>query len=380
MLSRCHLWTAGLLAAAAVATLAPAATAADARKDAKSTGPKVEVVFCLDTTGSMKGLLDRAKEKIWSISNQIANGKPTPELKIGLVAYRDRGDDYVTRVFELTDDLDAIHAQLKTFQAAGGGDIPESVNEALDVAVNKIKWSSDDDTLRILFLVGDAPPHMDYKDDVKYADTCKKACEKGIIINTIQCGEDAKCAEFWQDICRKAEGSYVKISQDGGTRTVVATPFDKDLAEINSKLAGSTVVFGDGKAQAKGKEQADEARKLAPAAAADRAGFNAKQNRNAAYDLVDAVKNGKVELEKLKKEELPEELRDKSPKEIKEHLDKIEAERAELRKKALELDKRRSEFINKQLAEDQKKSAFDGQVLDILRKQGKKVKIDFETK
>src|SRR5690348_7427604 len=108
--------------------------------------PKVEVVFCLDTTGSMGGLIEAAKQKIWSISNQIANGKPTPDLKIGLVAYRDKTDAYITKVFDLTDDLDAVHGHLKEFAAEGGGDGPESVNKALDDAVNKIKWSTDKKT------------------------------------------------------------------------------------------------------------------------------------------------------------------------------------------------------------------------------------------
>src|SRR4051812_23527374 len=65
--------------------------------------PKVEIVFVLDTTGSMGKLLEGAKQKIWAICNQVANGKPTPELKIGLVAFRDKGDAYITKVFDLTD-------------------------------------------------------------------------------------------------------------------------------------------------------------------------------------------------------------------------------------------------------------------------------------
>src|SRR5262245_29620734 len=202
--------------------------------------PQVEVVFCLDTTGSMGRLIEAAKQKIWSISNQIASGKPTPELKIGLVAYRDKGDAYITQVTDLTDDLDGIHAKLKTFQAQGGGDAPEHVNQALFDAVNQVKWSSDGKTLRIVFLVGDAPPHMDYTDDVKYQETCKKACEKGIIINTVQCGDDAECMKHWKEIALKAEGTYVRIDQEGAAAPVVATPFDKRLGEINDELARST--------------------------------------------------------------------------------------------------------------------------------------------
>src|SRR6516225_9592545 len=220
----------------AVAFLAAGLVSADEAK--KLAKPKVEVVFCLDTTGSMGGLIEGAKAKIWAICNQIANGKPIPDLKVGLVAFRDRGDEYITRVFDLTDDLDAIHGHLKTFKAAGGGDIPESVNEALHVAVNKIKWSKDKETLRIIFLVGDAPPHMDYRDDVKYPVTCKLAAEREIVINTIQCGDHPETRKFWKDICAKAEGQYVQIAADGGV-VAVATPYDKRLSEINTEMAKS---------------------------------------------------------------------------------------------------------------------------------------------
>src|SRR2546430_12812575 len=110
--------TAFLAAIVASAGLGQLSAAPVERKDTK---PRVEVVFCLDTTGSMGGLIDGAKQKIWSICNQIAGGKPTPELKVGLVAYRDRGDQYVTKVFDLTDDLDKVHVNLMSFKADGGG-------------------------------------------------------------------------------------------------------------------------------------------------------------------------------------------------------------------------------------------------------------------
>src|SRR5882757_7264849 len=97
----------------------------------QSTKPQIEVCFVLDTTGSMSGLIEGAKQKIWSIANEMISAKPTPEIRFGLVGYRDRGDEYVTKVFNLTDDLDGIYAHLQSFKADGGGDTPESVNEAL---------------------------------------------------------------------------------------------------------------------------------------------------------------------------------------------------------------------------------------------------------
>jgi Mg-chelatase subunit ChlD len=364
-----------MLAAALIAN-AGAAAAADARPAAKK--PKVEVVFCLDTTGSMGGLIDGAKQKIWSICNQIAGGKPTPDLKVGLVAYRDKGDAYVTQVFDLSDDLDAIHGHLKKFQAAGGGDLPEHVNQALHDAVHKVKWSADKKTLKIIFLVGDAPPHMDYKDDVKYPETCKKAVEKGILINTIQCGGDVNCTKYWKDIAVKSEGSFAAIPQAGGV-VAVATPYDGRLAEINTALARSTVVYGRGGARAEGKRKLDEAEALPRAAAADRAGFAGKSGKAASYDLIDAIKAKKVDLKKIKDEELPDELRKlKTVKEREEYLKKLEKKRDELNKEAVALDKKRSDYIAAELKKKGTgKDSFDSNVLDMLRKQAKKHDITF---
>jgi len=365
---------------AAVALLGLALPAPAQEKKGAPKKPQVEVVFCLDTTGSMGGLIDGAKAKIWSISNQIASGKPTPNLKIGLVAYRDKQDAYVTQVTDLTDDLDAVYAKLKTFQVQGGGDTPEHVNLALADAVHKVKWSTDAKTLRIIFLVGDAPPHMDYSDDVKYPETCKKACEKGIIINTVQCGADPDCQKAWRDVAVKAEGAYVQIGQTGDVTPVVATPFDKRLGEINTELAKSTLVFGGEKDRKDGEAKRREARDLRtaePAAAAERAAFQAKGGKAAAFDLLDQVKEGKVKLEELEKDQLPDELKKLNREEQKVYLLKLDETRKKLNAEAIELDKKRNEFIQKEQAKEKAKGGFDARVLEMLRNQAKKHKIDY---
>jgi hypothetical protein len=335
--------------------------------------PKVEVVFCLDTTGSMGGLIEGAKQKIWDISNQIANGKPVPLLKIGLVAYRDRGDAYVTQVTELSEDLDAIYGKLKGFQAQGGGDGPESVNQALDDAVHKIKWSEDKGTLKIIFLVGDAPPHMDYKDDVKYPDTCQAAVKKNIIINTIQCGGDGTTTPVWKDICAKAEGSFVQIQQSGGV-VAIETPFDKRLGEINGEIVKCTLCYGCPEKQQADQDKNIAALKLRDAEGAGRIAFQAKNGMAASYDLIDNIKDGKVKLEDLKEEELPPELQKLKKEERKEYLAKLDQRRKDLMKEVVELDKKRSDYIAKKQAEMAKKGnqGFDQQVLEILRNQAAK--------
>jgi Mg-chelatase subunit ChlD len=370
-----------LLGLAALFTLVRP-TSARPRSTAKKAKPRVEVVFCLDTTGSMSGLIDGAKQKIWSLCNQIAGGKPTPEVKVGLVAYRDRGDEYVTKVVDLTDDLDAVHAKLMGFMAAGGGDEPESVNEALHDALHKIHWSEGSGVLRIIYLVGDAPPHMDYPQDIPYSTSCRQACEKGIIINTIQCGAIQGTTPIWQEIARKAEGRFVQIAQDGGVQTV-ATPFDGRLAEatyrnlkfgVGLSFSGSYPSYAP--AGAGGAVSAPTACTAAPcvAAAADRAGYCAKTGKVAALDLVDSIKEGKVRLEDVKTTDLPEEMQKLNLAERKAYLAKVEADRAKLQAEALELDRKRTDFISQELRR-RGGNGFDDQVMDMLREQAKKVNL-----
>jgi hypothetical protein len=342
----------------------------------------VEVVFCLDTTGSMSGLIDAAKKKIWAISNQIVSGTPTPKVKVGLLAYRDRGDEYITKIVPLTDDLDSIHTQLMSFRAAGGGDFPESVNQALNESVTKFNWSKNPKTLKIIFLVGDAPPHMDYPDDVKYPETCKLAVKNNIIINTVQCGNHAQTRDFWQKICRLAEGSYVQIDAQGGPVVVIATPFDADLAKINVDLSKTTLTWGDEGKQMKGEAQKKANLALPTTVQADRAAFYANGRRGASYCLLENVKNGNVKLEEIKKEHLPAAMQKMTLKEQRAYLDKLDKERTALNEKARDLDKKRNAFIAKKQAEDAKSRArdgFDNQVLQILQRQATRANIQYAT-
>ena len=109
--------------------------------DLSTNSSTLEMVFVLDTTGSMGGLLEGAKQRIWGIVNEVMQSSSHPSVKIGLVAYRDRGDQYVTQVLPLTDDLDKVYATLMDYQAAGGGDAPEDVRRALADGVTKAGWS-----------------------------------------------------------------------------------------------------------------------------------------------------------------------------------------------------------------------------------------------
>jgi uncharacterized protein YegL len=339
---------------ASTSTAPKTVPAAAANKPAQiaAAHPKVEVVFVLDTTGSMSGLIQGAKENIWSIASSMAQAKPTPEVHMGLVAYRDRGDDYVTRVVDLSTDLDSMYAKLMDFQAAGGGDGPESVNQGLYDAVHRISWSQDPDSYKVIFLVGDAPPHMDYPDDVKYPETIKAATARGIVINTIQAGADSTTAQEWRHIAMLNQGEYFQVAQSGSA-LAVTSPFDEKIAALSRALDDTRLFYGD----------ADKQRELAGKTAATdklnaiattgsrvkRAMFNAsaagEKNLLGDSELVDAVANGRVDLATIAPAQLPAPLRQMSKDEQSKIVKEKAETRARLNAEIQDLGKQRSEFI-----------------------------------
>jgi Mg-chelatase subunit ChlD len=343
--------------------------------------PRIEVCFVLDTTGSMGGLIEGAKQKIWSIANEMISAQPTPELKLGLIGYRDRGDDYVVKSFSLTDDIDAIYGHLREFQAGGGGDTPESVNEALAEAIHKMPWSSDSKVLKIIFLVGDAPPHMDYPNGPKYPDLCREAAKKDLIINTIQCGEMAETKPVWQEIAKLSEGSYVGISQSGNV-AVISTPMDKELSRLNERIGATLIAYGDSKQQAEVHAKYAAAKSAPVAAMADRLSYNSKTGKavQGRGELVDAL-NGKIlKLEDVDQKQLPAALQKLDRSELQKSIAKAREDRANLQKQIVEVSKKREAYIqseNKRLAAEGKGDAFDQKVTDTLHAQAAKKGISY---
>ena len=342
-----------------------------AKENVPEPRPKVEVVFVLDSTGSMSGLIEGAKEKIWSIANSIIARNPKPEVRIGLVSYRDRGDEYITRKHELSGDIDTVFSNLRTFQAGGGGDTPESVNQALHEAVTLMPWSKDKDTTRIIFLVGDCPPHMDYQDDVKYHDSCKTAAKAGIIINTVQCGGDSNTTPIWQEIAKLAEGTYIALAQTGGMVAITA-PQDAEIARLSRELGATSVAWGDARQREEVAAKNSVAADAAPAVAASRACYNLHDGGRAIQgrgDLLSDLAEGTVKLKDIKADEMPDELKKLNETERKEFIEKQQTKRTELNAQLGKLVTARDAFLRaeqERLAKEGKGDAFDLKCAEII--------------
>lgn len=347
---------------------------------------RIEVVFALDTTGSMSGLIQTAKDKIWSIANTMASAEPAPEIAIGLVAYRDRGDDYVTKVFDLNTDLDAIYAQLIDFKAGGGGDGPESVNKALDDALHEISWSAGKDSYQAIFLVGDAPAHMDYQNERQFPELAKLAAKRGIVINTIRCGNAQNTQEQWQLIAAATNGSFFSVDQNGGA-LAIATPFDARLAELSADLDATRLGYGSAEDRERQALKSEATRKLhaeAPVAALARRGaFNVSASGDSnlydSKDLVADVASGKVKLDELREDVLPETLRAMAPGERKAVLEKTDAARLAIRQEMLEVSKERDAYLADQAAAaPEAEASLDYQLFDAIKSQAEKKGLAYE--
>jgi hypothetical protein len=342
-------------------------------------------VFALDTTGSMSGLIETAKEKIWSIASSMAQAQPAPEIQLGLVAYRDRGDTYVTQVHDLSGDLDSVYARLMDFEAGGGGDGPESVNQALHEAVTKISWSERDDVYKVVFLVGDAEGHMDYQDDVKFPDSVKLAQHKKIQINTIQCGADRSASAQWQQIAMLSQGKYFQVEQGGGA-LAMATPYDAKLAELARRMDDTRMYYGSAEEKDKARSKLAAISKLnasaSEAALARRADFNLSASGKANLgdnELIDDIASGTKSLADIAPEMLPEPLAAAPAAERERIVQEKVAARQQLKQQIRELSEERSQYVAKELeTTDADETSLDKQIYSVIQEQAGKVGLSYK--
>jgi len=347
--------------------------------------PKIDVVFVLDTTGSMSGLIQTAKEKIWSIATTMASAQQAPEIRVGLVAYRDRGDAYVTRVVDLSADLDSVYGTLMDFQAQGGGDGPESVNKALYDAVHNMSWSPQDQAYQVVFLVGDAPPHMDYN-EVRYPEIVAAAREKGIVVNTIQCGDLPVTVEPWTQIAALSQGEFFQVEQ-AGSAVAINTPFDEEIAKLSAQLDDTRLYYGTDEQREKMKEKVAATDKihagLSVASRARRAEFNAsiggRANLLGENELVAAIVDGDVALDELDEDALPEPLKAMAPAEQEAFVAELSQKREDLQRQIRALSEDRSGYLAKKVDEaGGMKSSLDQKLYDAVKEQAREEGLEYK--
>ncbi len=367
-------WFARLMLAFAVvvgsSSLVPAAPV-------KPEAPDVDVVLCLDVSGSMNGLIDSAKARLWDIVNDLGKVKPTPNLRVALYSYghttypADKG--WVRKEIDLTTDLDAVYQKLTALTINGGTELVARVTRD---ALEEQKWSPNKKALRLIFVCGNEPADQDKQVTLK--SVADRALKQDVIINTIYCGLDNHPeAQGWKDFAKMCEGRFVSINQNQGT-VAVATPYDKELATLSSQLNTTYVAYGRlGKEKAENQQRQDEAvKKLGSGAAAARGVTKGGAlYRNSEWDLVDRCKeDAKFDVTKMPVEQLPEVMRKMKPEERVKYIKDKQAEREKLQKEIAALNAKRAEYIRTEAKKQatQADKALDEAVRGTVRDQAAK--------
>lgn len=364
-----------------------AAFAKDEIKPAPSAPPKkplVQIAVLLDTSGSMQGLIEQAKGQLWKIVNEFLKAKQdgqTPEVQVALYEYGKSSltaqSGWIRQIVPLSTDLDKISEELFALKTNGGD---EYCGWVIKDAVANLAWSSDPKVYRAILIAGNEPFTQG---PVKYADSCKAAITKGIIVNTIHCGGEAEGINTkWQDGATLADGKFMVIDHN---RTVVhiEAPQDKEIAKLGSELNKTYIAYGSSGRVAADRQSAQDMNvmSLAPASGAvvQRALAKSSVNyNNGSWDLVDATKQKDFKLDELKKEELPAEMQKLSEPERKGFIEAKSKERSELQAKIQKLNSEREKYIAAQQKQNVGTNTLDAVVTTAVREQAAKRAFKFE--
>jgi hypothetical protein len=336
-----------LAALGALATNAVADTvAADDSRD-------VDLVIALDISGSMEGLIESAKQRLWDITNELARARPTPALRVAVLSYGrpSYGEQagFVRVDLPFTADLDTVNATLFAFQTDGGD---EYVSRAIQTSLDKLEWSQDADALKIVFVAGNESAEQDPRLTIESATAA--AARRGVVVNAIYCGDDGSAdARGWQKVAANTNGLYASIDQNAAAVANVATPFDAPLATLNDQLNRTYIAFGAGGERGRENlaEQDRNAASMSPAASASRTVAKAGTLYRAEWDLVDALKSGKT-LAEIPVEELPAELQALGPAQREVHVREQAERREDLQRQIAAIAAERSRFMAEQSRDD----------------------------
>ena len=356
-----------------IAGIAIAASPALAAEEVKP--PRIQIAVLLDTSGSMEGLIEQAKAHLWKVVNEFALAKKDgkiPHLEVALYEYGKStipaAEQYIRMIVPLTTDLDKVSEELFALRTNGGDEYCGAVIKA---ATEGLEWSPANGDLKAIFIAGNEPFTQG---QVNFRGACKAAVTKGIVVSTIFCGPHQTGIDtHWRDGAVLADGTYMNIDQNRAIAHITA-PQDKEIARLSAELNTTYLGYGHAGRQAAARqvEQDAEAEKLSVSVLAQRAAFKSSvQYRSSSWDLVDAVKEGKVDLSKAKPAELPENMRKMTPEQRKVHVAGKAKERARIQEAITKLHGERKQYV----AEQRKKlggsqaNSLDTVLIESLRQQ-----------
>jgi len=349
---------------------------------APATQPRIQLAILLDTSGSMDGLIGQAKSRLWKIVNELATARKNgqaPRLQVALYEY---GQDsipasagYLRRIVPLSDDLDRISEELFKLKTNGG---QEYCGQVIQTAVRDLEWCGRNGDLQMIVIAGNEPFSQG---GIDYKNSCREAISRGIIVNTIFCGNYQEGLQTeWKAGADLADGQYLAIDADQSPPPISA-PQDNEIARLSQELNQTYLGYGkDGAGgKARQKEQDLNAATLSGEVMAQRAAAKASpQYSNSAWDLVDAKKLGQVKLEEMDEADLPQEMKGMSTKERNEYVAAMQSKRETLQKKIARLHGERERYVDAKMKNQAAASTLDAAIIRALHSQAAGKKFSFD--
>jgi hypothetical protein len=209
---------------------------------------KLDLMFVIDTTGSMMDELAYIRRELDDIVTRIKGQHHNVNIRLALVVYRDVGDEYVVKEYDFTNSMEKMQSWLSAQKASGGGDYPEAVERALEEAYQQ-SWRTES-SAKVLFFIADAPAHDQHLKKAFAAS--KEFIAKGIRVYPIGASGVAEKAEYlMRSIALISGGRYLFLTDDSGVGLKHKEPESKcyQVTKLNgliervilSELAGKRV-------------------------------------------------------------------------------------------------------------------------------------------
>lgn len=355
-------------------------------KPAGKSDKKIQAAILLDVSNSMDGLIGQAKSQLWnmvSVMGKVRCEGLTPEIEIALYEYgrssNDAGAGYVKQISPFTTDLDKLSQELFNLTTNGGD---EYCGQVIYTSLKDLNWGTDPGDYKVIFIAG----NEDFlQGNLQYTKACNEAKQKGVIVNTIYCGDKMQgIREHWNLNAECGSGSFTNINQNEKIEEI-PTPYDSVILALNTKLNGTYLSYGyDGEVSYANQARVDQLNMAAnKTEAVNRVAVKGRKDlyKNSHWDMVDAASDDKSFVQKVDMKALPDSLQKRSRKELQELIDKKSAERTAIQNQILTANARREAYI----AEQKKKSTTGSQgptlkseIENIIRKQAVRFKMEIK--
>jgi len=336
---------------------------------------RIQIALLLDTSSSMNGLISQAKSQLWMLVNELGEGEKgglKPKISLALYEYGNSNlsvsTGYIRQILPLTSDLDAVSEELFALTTRGGS---EHAGQVIAAAVDELEWSGNEQDMKLVIIAGNEPFTQG---PIHYETACELAQRKGVIIDTIHCGNEQRGLDTkWKAGADCGGGVYMTINQDEQS-AYIPSPYDDDILKLNKQLNETYIGYGDLGALNKSRQEAQDsnAGSMSLKSSISRAKSKASlQYKNTDWDIVDAYDADKNKVLSMPDDELPEVMKGMDADARSAYITDLKSQRTSIQEGIKVLEGKRKTHVAKEKANQAKTRTLDEIVVSAVKEQAR---------